>query len=115
MASLFAGAGHSWRSFRVEAGGVACTRLQCALPCVAAFRTVYEEVCRFEREVVRNDSTYWLIFELLWRDYFKLLPTRPSVGPAGLFKLGGVRSVRKPWVRAFARHRVCACTSPHLP
>ncbi|WP_343487751.1 DASH family cryptochrome [Allomuricauda sp. d1] len=34
-------------------------------------RTVYWEVKQFEKEVQKNDSTYWLIFELIWRDYFK--------------------------------------------
>ena len=28
---------------------------------------------KFEQDVVANDSTYWLIFELLWRDYFRLM------------------------------------------
>jgi deoxyribodipyrimidine photo-lyase len=33
---------------------------------------VYEEVRRYERERVENESTYWLVFELLWRDFFRL-------------------------------------------
>ncbi len=33
-------------------------------------REVVLEVRRYERERVANESTYWLIFELLWRDYF---------------------------------------------
>ena len=33
-------------------------------------RMVYSEVKRYESEVVQNSSTYWLIFELLWRDFF---------------------------------------------
>jgi deoxyribodipyrimidine photo-lyase len=36
-------------------------------------RRVYFELKRYEHERVRNDSTYWLLFELLWRDYFKLI------------------------------------------
>jgi len=35
-------------------------------------REVAAEVRRYERERVANESTYWLIFELLWRDYFHL-------------------------------------------
>eukprot|EP00808_Paulinella_micropora_P009105 g2302.t1 len=57
-------------------------------------RMVYAEVKRYENERVANDSTYWLIFELLWRDYFKLLPLR--VGD-GIFKVGGPRQLEKPW------------------
>lgn len=36
-------------------------------------RVVYEEVKRYEQERVKNKSTYWLIFELLWRDYFRFV------------------------------------------
>jgi deoxyribodipyrimidine photo-lyase len=35
-------------------------------------REVAAEIRRYERERVANDSTYWLWFELLWRDYFHL-------------------------------------------
>lgn len=38
--------------------------------CISA-RTVYHELKRYEQEVKPNESTYWLFFELLWRDYFK--------------------------------------------
>jgi len=38
--------------------------------CLSA-RTIYWEIKKFEKEIKANDSTYWLIFELLWRDYFK--------------------------------------------
>lgn len=33
-------------------------------------RQVYHEVKRYEREVKRNISTWWLVFEVVWRDYF---------------------------------------------
>jgi deoxyribodipyrimidine photo-lyase len=36
-------------------------------------RTVYHEIKKYERERVANDSTYWLYFELLWRDYFQFV------------------------------------------
>jgi len=36
-------------------------------------RVVYEEVKKYEKERIRNKSTYWLIFELLWRDYFRFV------------------------------------------
>lgn len=32
---------------------------------------IYYQVKRFEKAHFKNDSTYWLIFELIWRDYFK--------------------------------------------
>lgn len=34
-------------------------------------RRIYSEIKRFERDVVTNESTYWVIFELLWRDFFR--------------------------------------------
>ena len=34
-------------------------------------RTVYAELKKFEATVKANESTYWVVFELLWRDYFK--------------------------------------------
>lgn len=33
-------------------------------------REVAAEIRRYERERTANESTYWLFFELLWRDYF---------------------------------------------
>ena len=43
-----------------------------ALGCISP-RSIYEEVKRYEKERVKNDSTYWLVFELIWRDYFQLI------------------------------------------
>ena len=34
---------------------------------------IYEKLKRFEAERGANDSTYWIWFELLWRDYFRFL------------------------------------------
>ncbi len=34
-------------------------------------RLIYTEIEKYEQERVKNDSTYWLIFELLWRDFFR--------------------------------------------
>ena len=34
-------------------------------------RTIYHAVLDYEDDVESNESTYWLIFELLWRDYFR--------------------------------------------
>lgn len=36
-------------------------------------RQLYNEVKRFERIEVKNISTYWMVFELLWRDYFRFV------------------------------------------
>lgn len=34
-------------------------------------RRIYWEIQRYESERQANKSTYWVIFELIWRDYFK--------------------------------------------
>jgi len=36
-------------------------------------KMIYAELKRYEAERTKNDSTYWLGFELLWRDYFRLI------------------------------------------
>lgn len=41
-----------------------------ALGCLSP-RKIMQEVERYENQVIRNESTYWLFFELLWRDYFR--------------------------------------------
>ena len=40
--------------------------------CISA-RQVYWFIKQYEDEVEKNESTYWLYFELLWREYFKLV------------------------------------------
>lgn len=50
-------------------------------------RYVYGEVLRFEQEQGGNKSTYWLRFELLWREFFRysmLKHGRDYFVPAGL-------------------------------
>lgn len=39
-------------------------------------RRIYEEVKKYEAERTSNSSTYWLIFELMWRDYFHFVMLR---------------------------------------
>ena len=36
-------------------------------------RWVYKELVKFEQQYGANESTYWLYFELLWREYFHWL------------------------------------------
>ncbi len=36
-------------------------------------RFIYQEVQKYEAEFGANESTYWLIFELLWRDFFRFM------------------------------------------
>lgn len=50
-------------------------------------KTIYCEVKKFEAEHVKNQSTYWLIFELIWRDYFKYISMKHG---QQIFKLEGI-------------------------
>lgn len=36
-------------------------------------RFIYKKIKEFENTFGANESTYWILFELLWRDYFKFL------------------------------------------
>lgn len=40
-----------------------------ALGCISP-RTIFEVVKEYEQFIKKNQSTWWLIFELVWRDYF---------------------------------------------
>ncbi|WP_294224446.1 DASH family cryptochrome, partial [uncultured Chryseobacterium sp.] len=35
--------------------------------------SVYHEIKKYEQEFGSNESTYWLVFELLWRDFFRYI------------------------------------------
>ncbi len=43
-----------------------------ALGCISP-RFIYQELKRYESIHGGNESTYWLVFELLWRDYFRFM------------------------------------------
>jgi len=57
-------------------------------------RTIYWEVKAYEKEFGNNQSTYWLIFELLWRDYFKYLSLKHK---NNVFKIEGIKQVPYKW------------------
>lgn len=57
-------------------------------------RTVYHEVERYEQEVTKNKSTYWVKFELLWRDYFKYVAMRYG---RKIFFPGGIQDKKINW------------------
>lgn len=41
-----------------------------AMGCISP-RSVYKEIKKYELLFGANESTYWMVFELLWRDYFR--------------------------------------------
>lgn len=43
-----------------------------ALGCISP-RLIHKEIKKYEGQFGANDSTYWLVFELLWRDFFRFM------------------------------------------
>jgi deoxyribodipyrimidine photo-lyase len=59
-------------------------------------RWIHREVNRYEDERVANDDTYWLVFELLWRDFFQFQFLKHG---SDFFEPDGIRGVEKGWRR----------------
>jgi deoxyribodipyrimidine photo-lyase len=57
-------------------------------------KTIYYEVKKYEAEFGANQSTYWVIFELIWRDYFKYVSLKYD---AKIFKIGGILERNYHW------------------
>ena len=60
-------------------------------------RWILDQIRAYEQERIANESTYWLFFELLWRDYFQYIALKHG---ARLFKISGLRGLRLPWRQA---------------
>ncbi|MEM6449443.1 MAG: DASH family cryptochrome [Cyanobacteria bacterium P01_D01_bin.105] len=63
-------------------------------------RTIYEEVKKYERQRKKNNSTYWMIFELIWRDYFRFVCAKYG---RRLFFKGGIRQLPIAWQQDWKR------------
>jgi len=57
-------------------------------------RSIYWQVRKFEKEINKNSSTYWLIFELIWRDYFKYISLKHG---DKIFHKGGILNRSYRW------------------
>jgi len=58
-----------------------------ALGCISP-RFIYDELKKYEFQFGANQSTYWLIFELLWRDYFRFMMKKHN---AKFFQQAGIQ------------------------
>ncbi|WP_421798736.1 DASH family cryptochrome [Haliscomenobacter sp.] len=56
-------------------------------------KMVYHELKRYEAARGANESTYWLFFELLWRDFFRFMAKKHG---SKIFQIGGTRGVADP-------------------
>ncbi len=63
-------------------------------------RSIVAEVRRYEAERVKNSSTYWLVFELIWRDYFAFLLRKFG---GALFRFEGPMNRRPRWSTDWTR------------
>ena len=57
-------------------------------------RQIYWKVKEFEDEFYANQSTYWLVFELIWRDFFKFISMKHG---NSIFKLEGILNANYNW------------------
>lgn len=64
-----------------------------ALGCLSP-RRIYAEIKRYEQKRISNASTYWLYFELLWRDYFQFVAMKH--GPH-LYRSEGIKQLMHEW------------------
>ncbi|MGL4881702.1 MAG: DASH family cryptochrome, partial [Waterburya sp.] len=70
-----------------------------ALGCISP-RYINEQVIKYETARVKNDSTYWLIFELIWRDFFRFIVAKHG---NQVFKITGLQGVEIPWKEDWER------------
>ncbi|WKK76340.2 DASH family cryptochrome [Marivirga salinae] len=64
-----------------------------ALGCVSP-KSIYYQVKKYEKERKKNQSTYWLIFELIWRDYFQFVLKKFG---SQLFQKEGIKGNEVEW------------------
>ncbi len=57
-------------------------------------RTIYWNIMKYEKEITKNEDTYWLIFELMWRDYFKYISLKHG---NKIFKIEGILNANYHW------------------
>jgi deoxyribodipyrimidine photo-lyase len=55
--------------------------------CISA-RSIHQKVEEYEKTVHKNVSTYWMKFELIWRDYFRFSAMKYG---NSIFHLGGIQ------------------------
>lgn len=73
-----------------------------ALGCLSP-RYIYEQVQQYEETRVKNESTYWLVFELLWRDYFRFICAKHG---NQMFQPSGLRNIEIPWKEDWERFQL---------
>lgn len=57
-------------------------------------KSIVLEIFKYEREIEKNASTYWLFFELIWRDFFRFSSLKYG---NKLFQLTGIKNKTLNW------------------
>ena len=57
-------------------------------------KTIYWKVKEYEEQIEANEDTYWLIFELIWRDYFKYISMKFG---NKIFQIDGILNHKYDW------------------
>lgn len=70
-----------------------------ALGCISP-RYINDRVVEYEAKRVKNNSTYWLIFELIWRDFFRFIVAKHG---NEVFKIEGLQGREIPWKQDWER------------
>ena len=73
-----------------------------ALGCLSP-RFIYEQVKEYEAQRVKNDSTYWLVFELLWRDFFRFICVKHG---NHIFRQSGLQGIKLTWKEDWERFKL---------
>ncbi len=63
-----------------------------ALGCISA-KEIYQQIKKYENQFKANESTYWVVFELLWRDYFRFMMKKYR---HKFFLQNGIKETEKP-------------------
>ena len=63
-------------------------------------RYINDQVIKYEAERVKNNSTYWMVFELIWRDFFRFVVAKHG---NKVFRIEGMQGVKIPWKQDWQR------------
>jgi len=68
-------------------------------------RMIFSQIKKYEKEEIANQSTYWVLFELIWRDYFKFVCQKYG---DRVFYLSGILNKHQPWSQDMDKFRAWA-------
>lgn len=73
-----------------------------ALGCLSP-RFIHQQVKEYEAKRIKNESTYWLIFELMWRDFFYFICAKHG---DKIFYQSGLQGIEIPWQEDWTKFKL---------